>query len=82
MRRPAATENTLKRLLQWRKLVPDITIRSTFIVGFPGETEGDFEELLSFLNNAQLDRVGCFKYSAVDGADANKLDAPLSEEVK
>ena len=82
MRRPAATENTLKRLLQWRKLVPDITIRSTFIVGFPGETEGDFEELLNFLNNAQLDRVGCFKYSAVDGADANKLDAPLSEEVK
>ena len=82
MRRPAATENTLKRLLQWRKLVPDITIRSTFIVGFPGETEEDFEELLSFLNNAQLDRVGCFKYSAVDGADANKLDAPLSEEVK
>ena len=82
MRRPAATENTLKRLLQWRKLVPDITIRSTFIVGFPGETEKDFEELLNFLNNAQLDRVGCFKYSAVDGADANKLDAPLSEEVK
>ena len=82
MRRPAATENTLKRLLQWRKLVPDITIRSTFIVGFPGETEEDFEELLNFLNNAQLDRVGCFKYSAVDGADANKLDAPLSEEVK
>ena len=82
MRRPAATENTLKRLLQWRKLVPDITIRSTFIVGFPGETEGDFEELLNFLNNAQLDRVGCFKYSAVDGADANKLDDPLSEEVK
>ena len=82
MRRPAATENTLKRLLQWRRLVPDITIRSTFIVGFPGETEGDFEELLNFLNNAQLDRVGCFKYSAVDGADANKLDDPLSEEVK
>lgn len=81
MKRPAAAENTLKRLAAWRKICPDITIRSTFIVGFPGETEEDFEELLNWLVEAQLDRVGCFKYSPVDGATANKLDGVVPDEV-
>ncbi|MGM0562794.1 MAG: 30S ribosomal protein S12 methylthiotransferase RimO [Pseudomonadota bacterium] len=82
MRRPAATENTLKRIEKWREICPDITLRSTFIVGFPGETEDDFEELLAFLERAQLDRVGCFKYSAVEGAAANELHDPVDEETK
>ena len=82
MKRPAATEKTLDRILNWREQCPDITLRSTFIVGFPGETDADFEELLQFLQVAQLDRVGCFQYSAVDGAAANELANPVSEELK
>jgi len=82
MRRPAATENNLKRIESWRSIVPDLTIRSTFIVGFPGESDKDFEELLSFLESAQLDRVGCFKYSPVDGAKANELADHIPEEIK
>jgi ribosomal protein S12 methylthiotransferase len=73
MKRPAAAENTLERIAAWRRVVPDMTIRSTFIVGFPGETEKDFEELLQWMRAAQLDRVGCFEYSPVAGADANDL---------
>jgi ribosomal protein S12 methylthiotransferase len=83
MKRPAAAENTLERIAAWRRAVPDMTIRSTFIVGFPGETEADFEELLQWLEAAQLDRVGCFEYSPVEGAAANSLrEAPVSAEVK
>ena len=82
MRRPAAAENTLERIAKWRSIRPDIAIRSTFIVGFPGETEQDFEELLSFLEGARLDRVGCFKYSPVEGARANELPDPVPEEIK
>tara|TARA_B100000795_G_scaffold55632_1_gene36630 strand:+ start:2947 stop:4269 length:1323 start_codon:yes stop_codon:yes gene_type:complete len=82
MKRPAATEKTLDRILNWREQCPDITLRSTFIVGFPGETDADFEELLQFLQVAQLDRVGCFQYSAVDGAAANELANPVPEELK
>ena len=82
MKRPAATEKTLDRIRTWRKLCPDITLRSTFIVGFPGETDADFEELLQFLQIAQLDRVGCFQYSPVDGAAANDLDNHVPEELK
>jgi ribosomal protein S12 methylthiotransferase len=82
MKRPASSENTLLRIASWREVCPDITIRSTFIVGFPGETEEEFEELLDFLENAQLDRVGCFKYSPVDGAKANDLASPVPEEIK
>ena len=74
MKRPAAAENTLDRIAAWRRVVPDITIRSTFIVGFPGETEQDFAELLDWLRVAQLDRVGCFEYSPVEGAAANALN--------
>jgi ribosomal protein S12 methylthiotransferase len=73
MKRPAAAENTLARIAAWRRIVPDITIRSTFIVGFPGETAADFEELLAWMRVAQLDRVGCFEYSPVEGAAANAL---------
>jgi ribosomal protein S12 methylthiotransferase len=73
MKRPAAAANTLDRIAAWRRAVPDITLRSTFIVGFPGETEQDFEELLAWLRVAQLDRVGCFEYSPVEGAAANAL---------
>ena len=82
MKRPAAAENTLERVRRWREACPDLAIRSTFIVGFPGETDEDFEELLEFLQEAQLDRVGCFTYSAVDGAKANDLDGAVPEEVK
>ncbi len=82
MKRPAATENTLKRIQTWREICPELTIRSTFIVGFPGETEDDFARLLDFLAEAQLDRVGCFTYSAVEGAAANALPNPVPEEVK
>jgi ribosomal protein S12 methylthiotransferase len=83
MKRPAAAENTLKRIAAWRAMVPDITLRSTFIVGFPGETEQDFEELLEWLRVAQLDRVGCFEYSAVAGAAANSLkEPPVAPEIK
>src|SRR6202451_3217238 len=73
MKRPAAAEDTLERIAAWRRTVPDMTIRSTFIVGFPGETEEDFSELLEWLGEAQLDRVGCFEYSPVEGAAANAL---------
>ena len=82
MRRPAATEKTLDRIHQWRTVCPDITLRSTFIVGFPGETDAEFEELLDFLEEAQLDRVGCFQYSPVAGAAANALPNPVPEDVK
>ena len=82
MKRPAASAKTLERVLAWRKDCPEITLRSTFIVGFPGETEAEFEELLDFLDAAQLDRVGAFAYSAVDGAKANELPGAVPEEVK
>ena len=82
MKRPAATEDTLARLRAWRATCPEITIRSTFIVGFPGETEQDFQLLLDFLQEAQLDRVGCFTYSPVEGAAANALPDPVPEEAK
>src|SRR5690606_2150421 len=82
MRRPASSEKTLARIQSWREICPEITIRSTFIVGFPGETEAEFEELLAFLEEAQLDRVGCFKYSPVEGAAANALAEQVPEEVK
>jgi ribosomal protein S12 methylthiotransferase len=82
MKRPAAAENTLKRIEAWRRVVPDITIRSTFIVGFPGETDQDFEELLDWMKVAQLDRVGCFEYSPVEGAAANTLSHPVPDETK
>ena len=82
MKRPGAVDKTLERIRRWRDVAPDITIRSTFIVGFPGETEAEFEELLDFLDEAQLDRVGAFAYSPVDGAKANDLPDPLPEDVK
>ncbi|HSH97730.1 MAG: 30S ribosomal protein S12 methylthiotransferase RimO [Methylophilaceae bacterium] len=82
MKRPASSENNLARIKAWRDICPDITIRSTFIVGFPGETDEDFETLLTFLEEAQLDRVGCFTYSAVDGAAANQLDNHVPEPLK
>jgi ribosomal protein S12 methylthiotransferase len=83
MKRPAAAEDTLQRIASWRRAVPDITIRSTFIVGFPGETEEDFTELLDWLRVAQLDRVGCFEYSPVEGAAANALrQAPVADDIK
>ena len=82
MRRPASSEKVLQRLEAWRAICPGITVRSTFIVGFPGETEAEFSELLEFLEEAQLDRVGCFAYSPVDGAAANDLPGALPENVK
>lgn len=82
MKRPASSENNLARIKAWRDICPEITIRSTFIVGFPGETEDDFSMLLDFMEEAQLDRVGCFAYSAVDGAAANALPDPVAEEIK
>ena len=82
MKRPGAVDKTLERIQRWRGIAPDITIRSTFIVGFPGETEAEFEELLDFLDEAQLDRVGAFAYSPVDGAAANALPDPVPETVK
>jgi ribosomal protein S12 methylthiotransferase len=82
MRRPAHAEDSLRRIESWRAQRPDLTLRSTFIVGFPGETEAEFEQLLDWLEAAQLDRVGCFKYSAVEGAAANALGAPVAEGLK
>ncbi|HZS70040.1 MAG TPA: 30S ribosomal protein S12 methylthiotransferase RimO, partial [Burkholderiales bacterium] len=82
MKRPASSEGVLERIRQWREACPDITIRSTFIAGFPGETEAEFGELLAFLEQAQLDRVGCFAYSPVDGAAANALPDPVPAPVK
>ncbi|HPF57243.1 MAG TPA: 30S ribosomal protein S12 methylthiotransferase RimO [Candidatus Competibacteraceae bacterium] len=82
MKRPANSSNTLERIRRWRAICPDLTLRSTFIVGFPGETEDDFAQLLDFLREAELDRVGCFTYSPVDGATANALPDPVPEEIK
>lgn len=82
MKRPASGEKNLERIAAWRSICPDLTIRSTFIVGFPGETEEEFEHLLNFLEDARLDRVGCFTYSPVEGAQANALGNQVSEEIK
>ncbi|MEK7877444.1 MAG: 30S ribosomal protein S12 methylthiotransferase RimO [Pseudomonadota bacterium] len=82
MKRPASSENNLARIRRWREICPELTIRSTFIVGFPGETETDFEQLLEFLEAAQLDRIGCFAYSPVDGARANELPGHVPEAIK
>jgi len=82
MKRPAHQEKTLERIKRWRDICPEITLRSTFIVGFPGETDDDFQQLLDWLQEAQLDRVGCFQYSPVAGAKANDLDNPVPDEVK
>src|SRR6186713_2114670 len=82
MKRPAAQEKTLERIERWRRDCPDLTLRSTFIVGFPGETDADFEILLDWLEQASLDRVGCFKYEPVRGAVANDLAAPVPDEIK
>jgi len=82
MKRPGNIDKTLERIRNWRAAVPDITLRSTFIVGFPGETDAEFEELLDFLREAELDRVGAFAYSPVEGARANELPDPVSEELK
>ncbi len=82
MKRPAHAENTLARIREWRSVCPELTLRSTFIVGFPGETEDDFRLLLDWLEEAQLDRVGCFQYSPVAGAKANELDGAVPDEVK
>jgi ribosomal protein S12 methylthiotransferase len=82
MKRPAFEDKTLARIKKWREICPELTIRSTFIVGFPGETEEDFQYLLDWLTDAQLDRVGCFKYSDVEGAAANALPGAVTEEVK
>jgi ribosomal protein S12 methylthiotransferase len=82
MRRPAHQEKTLERIARWLRAVPDLALRSTFIVGFPGETERDFEILLDFLAEARLARVGCFKYEPVEGAAANALPEAVPEEVK
>jgi ribosomal protein S12 methylthiotransferase len=82
MKRPASAEDNLERLRAWRAVCPEITVRSTFITGFPGETEAEFEELLTFIAEARLDRVGCFAYSAVDGAAANALPDPVPEELR
>jgi len=82
MKRPAAAEKSQERIKRWREICPDITLRSTFIVGFPGETEDDFKQLLDFLQEAQLDRVGCFQYSPVKGAAANELPNHVPDEIK
>ncbi len=82
MRRPAAQEKTLQRIARWREICPELTIRSTFIVGFPGETEEDFRILLDWLDAAELDRVGCFRYEAVNGARANELAPPVPDTIK
>ena len=82
MKRPASAENNLERIRAWRAICPEITIRSTFITGFPGETEAEFEELLEFIEEARLDRVGCFAYSPVEGAAANRLPGALPDEVR
>lgn len=82
MKRPAHSEKVLERIHAWREMCPDLVIRSTFIVGFPGETEEDFQELLDWLEEAQLDRVGCFQYSPVEGATANALENPVPDDVK
>ncbi|CAD7490465.1 30S ribosomal protein S12 methylthiotransferase RimO [Aeromonas dhakensis] len=82
MKRPGTVERTLERIQKWREICPEITLRSTFIVGFPGETEEEFQMLLDFIDKAELDRVGCFKYSPVEGAKANELPDPIPAEVQ
>ena len=82
MKRPASGEKNLERILAWRDACPDLVIRSTFIAGFPGETEEEFEHLLNFLDEAQIDRAGCFAYSPVEGATANQLDNPIPSEIR
>lgn len=82
MKRPGSIERTLERIKKWREICPDLTLRSTFIVGFPGESEEDFQLLLDFLKEAQLDRVGCFKFSPVEGAIATSMPDQVPEEVK
>ncbi|MCF5869187.1 30S ribosomal protein S12 methylthiotransferase RimO [Aeromonas veronii] len=82
MKRPGSVERTLERIQKWREICPQITLRSTFIVGFPGETEEDFQMLLDFIDKAELDRVGCFKYSPVEGALANELPDPVPEDIQ
>ncbi len=82
MKRPGSVERTLERIQKWREICPEITLRSTFIVGFPGETEEEFQMLLDFIDKAELDRVGCFKYSPVEGAKANELPDPVPAEVQ
>lgn len=82
MKRPASGERNIERIRAWRAICPDITLRSTFIAGFPGETDAQFDDLLDFLREAQLDRVGCFAYSPVEGATANALDGALPDEVR
>jgi ribosomal protein S12 methylthiotransferase len=82
MKRPASAEKVLERVRRWREICPDLTIRSTFIAGFPGETEAEFSDLLQFLKEAQLDRVGCFAYSPVEGAAANALPDPVPDELR
>ena len=82
MKRPASGEKNLERILAWREACPDLVIRSTFIAGFPGETESEFEYLLNFLDEAQIDRAGCFAYSPVDGATANQLDNPVPDAIR
>jgi ribosomal protein S12 methylthiotransferase len=82
MKRPAAQDKTLARIKSWRESCPDLTLRSTFIVGFPGETDSEFADLLDWLDEAQIDRAGCFKYEPVAGATANALGSPVPEEIK
>src|SRR5689334_19739624 len=82
MKRPASGEDNLERIRAWRRICPEITIRSTFIAGFPGETEAEFDELLAFLEEAELDRVGCFAYSPVEGAKANGLPGAVPDDVR
>jgi len=82
MRRPANQEKVLGRIAKWREICPDLTIRSTFIVGFPGETEAEFDEMLDWLHEAELDRVGCFKYEPVEGAKANEIADHVDEDEK
>jgi ribosomal protein S12 methylthiotransferase len=82
MKRPASGEKNLERILAWREACPDLVVRSTFIAGFPGETEEEFEYLLNFLDEAQIDRAGCFAYSPVEGATANQLDNPVPSELR
>ena len=82
MKRPASAENTLERIAKWRSICPEIVIRSTFITGFPGETEDEFDQLIQFLEDAKLDRVGAFAYSPVEGATANELPGAVPDEVR
>ncbi len=82
MKRPANGEKNLERILRWREICPELVIRSTFIAGFPGETEAEFQYLLDFMREAQIDRAGCFAYSPIEGAPANALDGALPDEVR